>query len=356
MIFDNKFNFQRGFDSIANQLGSEIKLITEIPVMGGLPISLEQRLILNSKQGIDIYDDSLKLLKSIESKVLLSGGFGNIVYGNIVRDGVYFFDIIRGEFVRKSETTSLLKGTPFQDQMVISEKGRFFRWIMSNDTVAWINEEDERILAFVTDGRYLIGRNQRGNKLFCYDYESGQKYWEISMVELDLNTTGDFFGASYILNDLCISTNEHRNYFGLDLKTGELVWQKKLPPESLGQVVTTDFRHHSICFSGSSANVLTYLVMNCLDGELEVCTSIEEYVGPRKPFPEHGAIKRRPFGRFTGSVDRIYISVLNRLVEFNRRSGAFRLVHEHSSSLIFSRIIKDKLYITDDSGKLLVFE
>ena len=219
-------------------------------------------------------------LKSITNLFKTTYIVDGILYSNTPKE-LYFFDFQNQKF------DSILK---------LSEETSFFEVININNVIACIEEEDEKLVMYnnrkqkwkipyapayynlLSENVFLLRNNYKTSQITNIDLEIVKPLWQYTLPE-----GFTIFKQPQIVDDVLFfdsfkNGNEENFVVGLDIKTGEVLWQLlfKIPyKEQL--LATTLHKENKLCY-GYLGNL--YQIFNPISGKIVLEKEMNENINP----------------------------------------------------------------------------
>lgn len=224
-----------------------------------------------------LLDINLKSITNLFKSTYIVDG---ILYSNTPKE-LYFFDFQNQKF------DSILK---------LSEETSFFEVININNVIACIEEEDEKLVMYnnrkqkwkipyapayhnlLSENVFLLRNNYKTSQITNIDLEIVKPLWQYTLPE-----GFTIFKQPQIVDDVLFfdsfkNINEENFVVGLDLKTGEVLWQLlfKIPyKEQL--LATTLHKEKKLCY-GYLGNL--YQIFNPISGKIVLEKEMNENINP----------------------------------------------------------------------------
>ena len=224
-----------------------------------------------------LLDINLKSITNLFKSTYIVDG---ILYSNTPKE-LYFFDFQNQKF------DSILK---------LSEETSFFEVININNVIACIEEEDEKLVMYnnrkqkwkipyapayynlLSENVFLLRNNYKTSQITNIDLEIVKPLWQYTLPE-----GFTIFKQPQIVDDVLFfdsfkNGNEENFVVGLDLKTGEVLWQLlfKIPyKEQL--LATTLYKENKLCY-GYLGNL--YQIFNPISGKIVFEKEMNENINP----------------------------------------------------------------------------
>ena len=224
-----------------------------------------------------LLDINLKSITNLFKSTYIVDG---ILYSNTPKE-LYFFDFQNQKF------DSILK---------LSEETSFFEVININNVIACIEEEDEKLVMYnnrkekwkipyapayynlLSENVFLLRNNYKTSQITNIDLEIVKPLWQYTLPE-----GFSIFKQPQIVDDVLFfdsfkNVNEENFVVGLDLKTGEVLWQLlfKIPyKEQL--LATTLHKENKLCY-GYLGNL--YQIFNPISGKIVLEKEMNEKINP----------------------------------------------------------------------------
>ena len=224
-----------------------------------------------------LLDINLKSITNLFKSTYIVDG---ILYSNTPKE-LYFFDFQNQKF------DSILK---------LSEETSFFEVININNVIACIEEEDEKLVMYnnrkqkwkipyapayynlLSENVFLLRNNYKTSQITNIDLEIVKPLWQYTLPE-----GFTIFKQPQIVDDVLFfdsfkNGNEENFVVGLDLKTGEVLWQLlfKIPyKEQL--LATTLHKENKLCY-GYLGNL--YQIFNPISGKIVFEKEMNENINP----------------------------------------------------------------------------
>ena len=224
-----------------------------------------------------LLDINLKSITNLFKSTYIVDG---ILYSNTPKE-LYFFDFQNQKF------NSILK---------LSEETSFFEVININNVIACIEEEDEKLVMYnnrkqkwkipyapayynlLSENVFLLRNNYKTSQITNIDLEIVKPLWQYTLPE-----GFTIFKQPQIVDDVLFfdsfkNVNEENFVVGLDIKTGEVLWQLlfKIPyKEQL--LATTLHKENKLCY-GYLGNL--YQIFNPISGKIVFEKEMNENINP----------------------------------------------------------------------------
>ena len=224
-----------------------------------------------------LLDINLKSITNLFKSTYIVDG---ILYSNTPKE-LYFFDFQNQKF------DSILK---------LSEETSFFEVININNVIACIEEEDEKLVMYnnrkqkwkipyapayynlLFENVFLLRNNYKTSQITNIDLEIVKPLWQYTLPE-----GFSIFKQPQIVDDVLFfdsfkNVNEENFVVGLDIKTGEVLWQLlfKIPyKEQL--LATTLHKENKLCY-GYLGNL--YQIFNPISGKIVLEKEMNENINP----------------------------------------------------------------------------
>ena len=224
-----------------------------------------------------LLDINLKSITNLFKSTYIVDG---ILYSNTPKE-LYFFDFQNQKF------NSILK---------LSEETSFFEVININNVIACIEEEDEKLVMYnnrkqkwkipyapayynlLSENVFLLRNNYKTSQITNIDLEIVKPLWQYTFPE-----RFTIFKQPQIVDDVLFfdsfkNVNEENFVVGLDIKTGEMLWQLlfKIPyKEQL--LATTLHKENKLCY-GYLGNL--YQIFNPISGKIVLEKEMNENINP----------------------------------------------------------------------------
>ena len=224
-----------------------------------------------------LLDINLKSITNLFKSTYIVDG---ILYSNTPKE-LYFFDFQNQKF------DSILK---------LSEETSFFEVININNVIACIEEEDEKLVMYnnrkqkwkipyapayynlLSENVFLLRNNYKTSQITNIDLEIVKPLWQYTLPE-----GFTIFKQPQIVDDVLFfdsfkNINEENFIVGLDIKTGEVLWQLlfKIPyKEQL--LATTLHKENKLCY-GYLGNL--YQIFNPISGKIVLEKEMNENINP----------------------------------------------------------------------------
>ena len=224
-----------------------------------------------------LLDINLKSITNLFKSTYIVDG---ILYSNTPKE-LYFFDFQNQKF------DSILK---------LSEETSFFEVININNVIACIEEEDEKLVMYnnrkqkwkipyapayynlLSENVFLLRNNYKTSQITNIDLEIVKPLWQYTLPE-----GFSIFKQPQIVGDVLFfdsfkNGNEENFVVGLDIKTGEVLWQLlfKIPyKEQL--LATTLHKENKLCY-GYVGNL--YQIFNPISGKIVFEKEMNENINP----------------------------------------------------------------------------
>ena len=224
-----------------------------------------------------LLDINLKSITNLFKSTYIVDG---ILYSNTPKE-LYFFDFQNQKF------DSILK---------LSEETSFFEVININNVIACIEEEDEKLVMYnnrkqkwkipyapayynlLSENVFLLRNNYKTSQITNIDLEIVKPLWQYTLPEGFTIFKQPQMVGDVLFFDSFKNVNEENFVVGLDIKTGEVLWQLlfKIPyKEQL--LATTLHKENKLCY-GYLGNL--YQIFNPISGKIVFEKEINEKINP----------------------------------------------------------------------------
>ena len=224
-----------------------------------------------------LLDINLKSITNLFKSTYIVDG---ILYSNTPKE-LYFFDFQNQKF------DSILK---------LSEETSFFEVININNVIACIEEEDEKLVMYnnrkqkwkipyapayynlLSENVFLLRNNYKTSQITNIDLEIVKPLWQYTLPEGFTIFKQPQIVGNVLFFDSFKNGNEENFIVGLDLKTGEVLWQLlfKIPyKEQL--LATTLHKENKLCY-GYLGNL--YQIFNPISGKIVLEKEMNENINP----------------------------------------------------------------------------
>ena len=224
-----------------------------------------------------LLDINLKSITNLFKSTYIVDG---ILYSNTPKE-LYFFDFQNQKF------DSILK---------LSEETSFFEVININNVIACIEEEDEKLVMYnnrkqkwkipyapayynlLSENVFLLRNNYKTSQITNIDLEIVKPLWQYTLPEGFTIFKQPQILGSVLFFDSFKNGNEENFIVGLDIKTGEVLWQLlfKIPyKEQL--LATTLHKENKLCY-GYLGNL--YQIFNPISGKIVFEKEMNEKINP----------------------------------------------------------------------------
>lgn len=224
-----------------------------------------------------LLDINLKSITNLFKSTYIVDG---ILYSNTPKE-LYFFDFQNQKF------DSILK---------LSEETSFFEVININNVIACIEEEDEKLVMYnnrkqkwkipyapayynlLSENVFLLRNNYKTSQITNIDLEIVKPLWQYTLPEGFTIFKQPQILGSVLFFDSFKNGNEENFIVGLDIKTGEVLWQLlfKIPyKEQL--LATTLHKENKLCY-GYLGNL--YQIFNPISGKIVLEKEMNEKINP----------------------------------------------------------------------------
>lgn len=224
-----------------------------------------------------LLDINLKSITNLFKSTYIVDG---ILYSNTPKE-LYFFDFQNQKF------DSILK---------LSEETSFFEVININNVIACIEEEDEKLVMYnnrkqkwkipyapayynlLSENVFLLRNNYKTSQITNIDLEIVKPLWQYTLPEGFTIFKQPQMVGDVLFFDSFKNVNEENFVVGLDLKTGEVLWQLlfKIPyKEQL--LATTLHKENKLCY-GYLGNL--YQIFNPISGKIVFEKEMNENINP----------------------------------------------------------------------------
>ena len=224
-----------------------------------------------------LLDINLKSITNLFKSTYIVDG---ILYSNTPKE-LYFFDFQNQKF------DSILK---------LSEETSFFEVININNVIACIEEEDEKLVMYnnrkqkwkipyapayynlLSENVFLLRNNYKTSQITNIDLEIVKPLWQYILPEGFTIFKQPQILGSVLFFDSFKNGNEENFIVGLDIKTGEVLWQLlfKIPyKEQL--LATTLHKEKKLCY-GYLGNL--YQIFNPISGKIVLEKEMNEKINP----------------------------------------------------------------------------
>jgi hypothetical protein len=224
-----------------------------------------------------LLDINLKSITNLFKSTYIVDG---ILYSNTPKE-LYFFDFQNQKF------DSILK---------LSEETSFFEVININNVIACIEEEDEKLVMYnnrkqkwkipyapayynlLSENVFLLRNNYKTSQITNIDLEIVKPLWQYTLPEGFSIFKQPQIVDNVLFFDSFKNENEENFVVGLDIKTGEVLWQLlfKIPyKEQL--LATTLHKENKLCY-GYLGNL--YQIFNPISGKIVFEKEMNENINP----------------------------------------------------------------------------
>ena len=224
-----------------------------------------------------LLDINLKSITNLFKSTYIVDG---ILYSNTPKE-LYFFDFQNQKF------DSILK---------LSEETSFFEVININNVIACIEEEDEKLVMYnnrkqkwkipyapayynlLSENVFLLRNNYKTSQITNIDLEIVKPLWQYTLPEGFTIFKQPQIVDNVLFFDSFKNGNEENFVVGLDIKTGEVLWQLlfKIPyKEQL--LATTLHKENKLCY-GYLGNL--YQIFNPISGKIVFEKEMNEKINP----------------------------------------------------------------------------
>ena len=224
-----------------------------------------------------LLDINLKSITNLFKSTYIVDG---ILYSNTPKE-LYFFDFQNQKF------DSILK---------LSEETSFFEVININNVIACIEEEDEKLVMYnnrkqkwkipyapayynlLSENVFLLRNNYKTSQITNIDLEIVKPLWQYTLPEGFTIFKQPQIVDNVLFFDSFKNGNEENFIVGLDIKTGEVLWQLlfKIPyKEQL--LATTLHKENKLCY-GYLGNL--YQIFNPISGKIVFEKEMNEKINP----------------------------------------------------------------------------
>ena len=224
-----------------------------------------------------LLDINLKSITNLFKSTYIVDG---ILYSNTPKE-LYFFDFQNQKF------DSILK---------LSEETSFFEVININNVIACIEEEDEKLVMYnnrkqkwkipyapayynlLSENVFLLRNNYKTSQITNIDLEIVKPLWQYTLPEGFTIFKQPQIVDNVLFFDSFKNGNEENFIVGLDIKTGEVLWQLlfKIPyKEQL--LATTLHKENKLCY-GYLGNL--YQIFNPISGKIVLEKEMNEKINP----------------------------------------------------------------------------
>lgn len=224
-----------------------------------------------------LLDINLKSITNLFKSTYIVDG---ILYSNTPKE-LYFFDFQNQKF------DSILK---------LSEETSFFEVININNVITCIEEEDEKLVMYnnrkqkwkipyapayynlLSENVFLLRNNYKTSQITNIDLEIVKPLWQYTLPEGFTIFKQPQMVGDVLFFDSFKNVNEENFVVGLDLKTGEVLWQLlfKIPyKEQL--LATTLHKENKLCY-GYLGNL--YQIFNPISGKIVFEKEMNENINP----------------------------------------------------------------------------
>ena len=224
-----------------------------------------------------LLDINLKSITNLFKSTYIVDG---ILYSNTPKE-LYFFDFQNQKF------DSILK---------LSEETSFFEVININNVITCIEEEDEKLVMYnnrkqkwkipyapayynlLSENVFLLRNNYKTSQITNIDLEIVKPLWQYTLPE-----GFSIFKQPQIVGDVLFfdsfkNVNEENFVVGLDLKTGEVLWQLLFRiPYKEQLLATTLHKENKLCY-GYLGNL--YQIFNPISGKIVLEKEMNEKINP----------------------------------------------------------------------------
>ena len=224
-----------------------------------------------------LLDINLKSITNLFKSTYIVDG---ILYSNTPKE-LYFFDFQNQKF------DSILK---------LSEETSFFEVININNVITCIEEEDEKLVMYnnrkqkwkipyapayynlLSENVFLLRNNYKTSQITNIDLEIVKPLWQYTLPE-----GFSIFKQPQIVGDVLFfdsfkNGNEENFVVGLDIKTGEVLWQLLFRiPYKEQLLATTLHKENKLCY-GYLGNL--YQIFNPISGKIVLEKEMNENINP----------------------------------------------------------------------------
>jgi len=335
--------------------------LSKVIKSGVLPRWNKNFIIVHLANATQFLDTELELSYELSNEFKVMGLTDEIAI--LKKEEVYYnFDLKKGEI--QNEFNQKMKGGIIHDgkhlNLGLRDKTIHVSDIKKNEII-WQHHFDTalRVVLFATNGKIIVGNLMDSSLKYCLDFNTGNIIWELKPNELNMNTKTSKLGRTYLVDNLVIGMNEHREYYAIDCVTKKQVWNLQLPSKFMGKLMTENGKHYSISIPNYKLgeNVkceFLYIVTDFAKGKIISKINISNEIYKNNLIPISG-VDHGGFGQFSIDETNLYFGVDNRLIAMDKITGKMEIIYEHDAELMFSKIIHDKLFYTDDNFRTLVF-
>ena len=224
-----------------------------------------------------LLDINLKSITNLFKSTYIVDG---ILYSNTPKE-LYFFDFQNQKF------DSILK---------LSEETSFFEVININNVIACIEEEDEKLVMYnnrkqkwkipyapayynlLSENVFLLRNNYKTSQITNIDLEIVKPLWQYTLPEGFTIFKQPQMVGDVLFFDSFKNVNEENFVVGLDIKTGEVLWQLLFRiPYKEQLLATTLHKENKLCY-GYLGNL--YQIFNPISGKIVLEKEMNENINP----------------------------------------------------------------------------
>jgi len=223
-----------------------------------------------------LLDINLKSITNLFKSTYIVDG---ILYSNTPKE-LYFFDFQNQKF------DSILK---------LSEETSFFEVININNVIACIEEEDEKLVMYnnrkqkwkipyapayynlLSENVFLLRNNYKTSQITNIDLEIVKPLWQYTLPEGFTIFKQPQIVDNVLFFDSFKNGNEENFIVGLDIKTGEVLWQLLFKIPYKEQLLATTLHKNKLCY-GYLGNL--YQIFNPISGKIVLEKEMNEKINP----------------------------------------------------------------------------
>ena len=224
-----------------------------------------------------LLDINLKSITNLFKSTYIVDG---ILYSNTPKE-LYFFDFQNQKF------DSILK---------LSEETSFFEVININNVIACIEEEDEKLVMYnnrkqkwkipyapayynlLSENVFLLRNNYKTSQITNIDLEIVKPLWQYTLPEGFTIFKQPQMVGDVLFFDSFKNVNEENFVVGLDIKTGEVLWQLLFKIPYKEQLLATTLRKENKLCYGYLGNL--YQIFNPILGKIVFEKEMNENINP----------------------------------------------------------------------------
>lgn len=318
---------------------------------GVLPLNSNTKIAVNiPPQKVSFYDYELKDILNISGYQIIGLSDNNALL-RINRDVIFYS-------ITKQNQTIELKNTrifPFIiDESVLFNYRKSRSLELRNFSTAeiiWKTELDvkNRVIQGVCNSSFFVGNILESLNKICINIESGEMIWQKNINSF-LKVDEEFAGNNYLISDLLVSLASKKDYFGVDVNTGEILWHLDLVLQlKMGHVVVGS----DMFIIVRESKEVYLLKIDLLNGEITDKELLTEEIQRLQIYPRGNT---GLFGQISYYNNHLFFGANNKLIRLNLTSYRMENLYDHTAEFYFSKVIGSKLFYSDNNFTTLVFE